>query len=380
MNLNRFSNFILSDKWADKIQRHVTLWICFCIYFFIVNFFPQSTDDLVNAKPYLLAFQKMIYIPVSIFSAYVSGYFLLPRFILKGRYTGFFVLMLFLCSINLVSAWLLTKLFVAETSPLSFSKMPMAIRIAQPIIYGIGLGLAASGFAIIVKLLKYRYLKQKENETLQRQKINTELRLIKTNFHPHFLSDALKNIANLIRKDSSQSPKVILRLSELLSYILYESEKESVSVTQEIKMIREYVELEKVFHAERIIVHLEESNNTDDIKIAPLILLSLIQNTCEQLLISLHQKLLLNIKINAQNKQLFFEMHCNGYHDTINGLSNPASALSNALRRIEVLYGKENMNTSFQNDFFSIALVIKPEVALISYDAGPVVKSLYETA
>lgn len=376
-----WNDFILSDKTSTKVIRHFTLWICFCFYFFIVNYFPQNWNDLIYAKPYVGAYQKLIYIPISIFSVYVAGYFLLPHLILKEKYFVFFLLMILLCCINLTGAWLLTKLLVAQTTIIPFSKMPKAIRIYQPVIYGIGLGLAASGFAIIVKLLKYRYLKQKENERLQQQKINTELKLIKTNFHPHFLSDALKNISNFIRNGSNQSPKVILMLSELLSYILYDSEKESVPVAHEIQMIKEYLELEKFFHPDRIVMTLHESGNANDLKIAPLILLSLIQNTCEQLLISLQQKLILDIKIKTEDKRFFFEMHCNGYYDTINGIANPSSALSNALRRIEVLYGKKKiLKTKSENEFLSIKLMMEPEAFFIKDELIPQANSFYAIA
>ena len=372
-----WTDFILSDKTSTKVKRHLTLWICFCIYFFGVNFFPQNWHDLIDSKAYVLAFQKLVYIPVSIFSVYISGYFLLPRFILKGKYFIFFMLMILLCCVNLVSAWLLTKFLIKQTTIVSFDKLSRAIKIYQPVIYGIGLGLAASGFAIIVKLLKYHYLKQKENERLQRQKINTELKIIKTNFHPHFLSDALKNISNLIRNSSKQSTKVILALSELLSYILYDSEKEDVLVTHEIQMIKEYLDLEKIFYPDKIIITLNESGNANDLKIAPLILLSLIQNTCGQLLISLQQKLILNIKIKTEDKRFFFELHCNGYYDTINGIANPTSALSNALRRIEILYGRKNIvKTKIENEFISIELVLEPGALSIKDET----KSLYATA
>ncbi|MGH2648563.1 MAG: histidine kinase, partial [Ginsengibacter sp.] len=218
-----------------------------------------------------------------------------------------------------------------------------------------------------VKLLKYRYLKEKENEILLQQKINTELKIIKTNFHPHFLSDALKNIANLIRNGSNESLQVLLMLSELLSYILYDSEKETVSASQEIHMIAEYLELEKVFYGDRIIITFDVKGDTGQIKIAPLILLSLVQNTCEQLLISLQQKLIINIKITTLENNLFFAMSFNGYYDTINGIVNPASALSNALRRIEVLYGKQVLKTKSENDFCSIELVLEPGMIVKDY-------------
>jgi histidine kinase len=379
MNVDTANNFILSDKTSTIVTRHLTLWLCFCIYFLVVNFFPQNWNDLVNPKAYILASQKLIYIPVSIFSAYVAGYFLLPRFILKGKYSAFLLLMICLCLINLVSAWLLTKFLVAIISPLPFRKMPTLIRVDQPVIYGIGLGLAASWFAIIAKLLKYRYLKQKENERLQQQKINTELKIIKTNVHPLFLSDALRNIANLIRKGSKESPKVILALSDLLSYTLYDSEKERVPMEEELQMIKEYLSLEKTFHSDRIIIKLHETGEMGEMTIPPLILLSLVQNTCEQLLVSLQQKPVLDMRIKTEDKNFLFAMRFNGYYKIMNGIVNPDSALSKALRRIEILFGREVIETRSHEEFFSIDIFLKSETLFRKGESIPREKSSYAT-
>lgn len=376
-----WNNFILSNQTSHKVIRHLTLWLCFCIYFFIVNFLPQTAHDLYVSKPYVVAFQKMIYIPVSIFSVYVSAYFLLPRFILKGNYFSFFISTTILFLINLSGAYLLTKVLALLTQKIPFDQLPLQTKVFDPIIYGVGLGMAASGFAIIVKLLKYRYLKQKENERLQKQKINTELQMIKTNFHPHFLSDALKNIADLIRNHSTQSPAVILSLSDLLSYILYDNEKEWVPMEQELQMVKAYFNLEKIFYANRIIINMDQQGDVSEMRIAPLVILSLIQNTCEQLLLSLQQKLTINIHIKTENKRLFFEMKCNGYYEHIKGIANQASALSHALRRVQVLYaGKHLLETNSHNGFFSIQLVLEPEVLYGKPETESIEKTLYATA
>lgn len=302
MTLN---NFIFSNQLKYRFGRHLALWIAFSAYFFVVNFTPRSAQDLLASKTFLIAFQRMIYLPVSIISVYISIYYLLPRFILKGKYVEFFILYFCLCLINLASAWLLTKLWAHFTQTVPFQQLPMQIRIFQPVIYGLGLGFVASGFAIIIKLLKVRYLKQKENERLQQQMITTELQMIKTNFHPHFLSDALQNISDLIRNHSRQSPEVILKLSDLLSFILYESEEELIPLEKELLMIRDYLDLEKTFYGNRIVINLKEQGDIDGKTIAPLILLSLVQNCCEQFLISLQQKLTIDIEIKTEDKKFY---------------------------------------------------------------------------
>lgn len=354
--------FLFSNKLKYKLARHIALWVAFSLYFFIVNFFPKTEHDLFSSKTYLVAFQKLIYIPISIFSVYISIYYLLPRFILKGKYFTFFTLFILLTVINITSAYFITKLLVQFIQKLSFEKQPIEVTTFQPVIYGLGLGFAASCFAIIIKLLKIRYLTQKENDRLQIQKISTELKLIKTNFHPHFLSDALQNISDLIRSHSSQSPAVILKLSDLLSYILYENEEEEVPLEQELLMVRNYLDLEKTFYGNRIVINLKEQGDVTGKTIAPLILLSLVQNCCEQFLISLQQKLNIDIEIKAEDKQFIFKLSCNGYYENINGLPYQNTGLKQALRRIEVIYqNNHKLETHFENGFFSMLLILEPE-------------------
>ena len=375
-----WNDFIFSNKTSHRLSRHLALWICFCCYFFIVNFFPKNANDLITSKTYLEAFQKMIYIPVSIFSVYVASYFLLPRFILKGRYFSFFILAFCLCLIDLASAFLITKSLIQVTQKIPFNQLPVQIRIFQPVIYGLGLGLTASGFAIIIKLLKVRYLKQKENERLQQQKINTELQTIKTNFHPHFLSDALKNIADLIRNHSKESPAIILKLSDLLSFILYENEEESIPLEKELLMVKDYLALEKSFYNNKIVIQFKQDGDVSNRKIAPLILLSLVQNCCEQFLISLQQKLILEIETKTKGQHFIFRLSCNGYYENINGIPQQTTGLNHALRRIQMIYpGKHKLETFTENGFFSMTLVLYPDISINSLQKTKE-KALYESA
>ena len=132
-------------------------------------------------------------------------------------------------------SWLLLAHF---TTNIPFAQLPVSIRWFLPIRYGIGLPLTSAVFVIIIKLLKHWHLEQKENELLQRKKIHTELQLLKTQFQPIFLYDALQHIFYLIHKHSPQSPETVLKLSDLLSYILYENEKDQVPLDKEIQIVK----------------------------------------------------------------------------------------------------------------------------------------------
>ena len=355
-------DFIFSNKGSHRLTRHLVLWAFFCVYFFIVNFVPLSVADFTNIKTYTVAFYKLMYIPVSILSAYVTAYFLLPRFLLKGRYFSFAVLFIGLCGLNLFNAFLITKLYAFLTQHVAFNKLPVQLRIFQPIIYGLGLGTASGVFAGVARLLKIHYLEQKENERLEKLKIITELEIIKTHFHPHFLSDALQNISHLIRNHSTQAPDTILKLADLLSYFLYENEKERVPLEQEMQIVDTYLELEKIFYGDRIVIDLKRSPGKNDIHIAPLILVSIVQHCCEQSLLSLQQKLVVEINLKTQNNQLEFLLHCNGYYENINGTLQQNAGLNQAMKRVEVLYpGKHQMETHLKNGMFSLKLFLESE-------------------
>ena len=370
-------DFIFSGKLKPRLSRHFTLWIIFCVYFFIVNFIPTSINDFTSAKAYTIAFHKLMYIPISILSAYITAYFLLPRFLLKDRYFSFVILFIGLCGFNLFNAFWITKLYVLLTQNVAFEKLPVHIRIFQPIIYGLGLGTASGVFAGVARLLKIHYLEQKENERLEKLKIITELEIIKTHFHPHFLSDALQNISHLIRSDSAQAPNAILKLADLLSYFLYENEKERVPLGQEMQMVHDYLELEKIFYGDRIVIYIRESGEKNNIHIAPLIIVAIVQHCCEQSLLSLQQKLVIEIDLKTQINQLEFILHCNGYYEKINGTLHQSAGLSQVIKRVEVLYpGKHQIETHLNNGMFSLKLFLESD----NMPATPIDKSKMKLA
>ena len=374
-------DFIFSDKLKHRLCRHLAPWIAFCLYFFIVNFVPTSAGDFTNAKAYTTAFHKLMYIPVSILSAYITAYFLLPRFLLKGKYFSFVVLFIGLCGLNLFNAFWITKLYVLLTQKVSFDQLPIQITMFQPIIYGLGLGTASGVFAGVARVLKIHYKEQKENERLEKLKIMTELEIIKTHFHPHFLSDALQNISHLIRNHSPQAPNAILKLADLLSYFLYENEKEQVPLEQEMQMVHAYLELEKIFYDDRIVILLKEQQEKNKIQIAPLIIISIVQHCCEQSLLSLQQKLVVEIDLKTQNNQLEFFLRCNGYYENINGTSHQSAGLKQAMKRVEVLYpGKHKMETHLNNGMFSLKLLLEPENIGATHIDKAEMKLVYEPA
>ena len=108
-----------------------------------------------------------------------------------------------------------------------------------------------AGFAVMIKLIKRWWLKQKETEQLFHEKTKAELQLLKAQVHPHFLFNTLNNIYYFTLSGSPKAPEMINKLSGLLHYILNECNQPLVPLQKEINMVRDYMALEKIRYGEQ---------------------------------------------------------------------------------------------------------------------------------
>ncbi|MBW1298206.1 histidine kinase [Aquimarina litoralis] len=132
------------------------------------------------------------------------------------------------------------------------------------------------GFLFLKFFLHYTHTQQRALKA-DKEKVAAELRLLKAQLNPHFLFNTLNNIYVLALEKSSKTAYSIEKLSEILDYILYRCTDKFTSLLAEIHMLENYIELEKLRYDDRLVVtfqkHIEE-----DVKIAPLILLSFVEN------------------------------------------------------------------------------------------------------
>jgi two-component system, LytTR family, sensor kinase len=254
---------------------------------------------------------------------------------------------------------LITIVLARLRTNIPFQKLPVSFKWFQPVRYGIGLPLTSSVLVTIIKLFKTWHIEQKENEALQRQKINTEMQLLKMQFQPHFLYDSLQHLYQLIRKKSSHSPESILKLSDLLSYILYENEKERVLLEKEWEIVTTYLGFKKVFYADRLSIQLNQKNELKDILIAPLLLLSMVENCLEKFINMPEQILSLKLEIKTEQNEIHLLLECKS--NSGNGLNDDTgNQWIKSLKRIEMLYaGKYNFNVRSENEVTRLLLILK---------------------
>jgi sensor histidine kinase YesM len=218
-----------------------------------------------------------MYLPTHLLTAYFLMYWVLPRYLLRGKYA------------RAVAAVLGITVGVAFLSYLisQYVVIPYRRGLDLPLPYntlfaGLMSGLrganTVAGFAVAIKLTKYWYQKNQLAQQLEREKLSAELQLLKAQVHPHFLFNTLNNLYSLTLLKSDHAPEVVLQLSALLRYMLYECNAPLVPLHREIRMMQDYVELEKLRYGDRLDLALNVQGDPDGKAIAPLLLLPFLEN------------------------------------------------------------------------------------------------------
>ena len=212
-------------------------------------------------------------------------------------------------------------------------------------------------FGIIRHIYNYVKLKQAAQQ-LRIEKQEAELSYLRSQTNPHFLFNTLNNIYSLTRDKSDQAPESILRLSKILRFMLYETGGAFISIEQELKIIDDYIALEKLRYDESLRINF--NYDVEDMKqaIPPLLLIPLVENAFKHGVSETRGRPFVDIHLSVKNRQLKFVVK-NSVEDA------PAEkdvkeniGLSNLRRQLELLYSDHNLTVQHDNNFFTAVLKI----------------------
>jgi two-component system, LytTR family, sensor kinase len=268
------SPFIFSKQPAPRLARHLAFWGMYMVC--SVSTFLPSLGAGVQIDINLFKeafFNTCAYLPIYLLSTYFSLYYMLPRY-LAHRKTGF-LLWYIICSfaVTIPMGFFLTKwIFITDGyTGNNLDVLSMALQHSMADLITI------TGAALIIKILKDYYHEQKENELLVIENIHNKLQFQKMQLHPRLLFSSLQRIQLEIDADSHHAPEMILKLSDLLSYLLYESDTDRVLLSKEVSMINTYLVLKKLENKDHIEIRFQTNGPSDDLTIAPGLLLPLLE-------------------------------------------------------------------------------------------------------
>jgi len=355
--------FIFSDKLSHRVSRHLAFWIIFALHTCLFRYYVVNLKYLSDINFYMMRLQNLLlFLPGAVFYAYLALYFLLPRYILKERYLELVVIVTILAVLLVMISYLITTVVDVRLSydmPLNRSTIvrQMDFTMSNGLVYPP----TVSGFAIGIKMGKNFYLQQKQNEILARQKIDAEVLLLKSEVHPRFLFHSLKNIYNGMRSGSEQSPGMLLRLSDLLSYILYESGDKEVPLEKELSLLQNYIELEQPGWGSNLTFILHDETGPGPKLIAPLILLPVVEYVFEEA-DKEGNKLCLTLDIFTTGNVYRFFFTIGGTARPDNDSFKENIQLIQVKKRLQILYpGRHRYAVEVGNDVITITLSVEPE-------------------
>lgn len=214
-----------------------------------------------------------------------------------------------------------------------------------------------SGTAIALKLFRTQLAAKEREKNLTKEKLQTELKFLRNQTNPHFLFNTLNNIYALARKKSDDTPDVVMKLSKLLRFMLYESKKDLVSISEEIRLLDDYLELEKIRYNERLSIHFQKEIDDDEQQIAPLLLLPFIENAFKHGVSETRFDSFIHITLRLQEGQLQLEVR-NTKEDNGQDTVNENIGLGNVRRQLELMYKEYNLQISNQPAVFTVYLTI----------------------
>jgi sensor histidine kinase YesM len=269
-----------------RIAYHILFWAIITIFYDAVTSFIYDTPLLQT-----LSHDLKYFTPTDVLGVYFVLYILIPQFLIKKKYILFFVF--------LIISFVVLILFI--TLPLQYlglfidyNEKYLAVGKLFPtyldfiyhnIIPAITVKLMIIGIASSIKIAKVWMASQKRQQHLikERLEINlqlkeAELKYLKSQINPHFLFNALNNLYSLTLEKSSKAPEVVLKISSLLDYVLYECNVPYIELDTEIENVKNYIDLQKIRYGKDTDIILKTEGITSDIKIAPLLILPIIEN------------------------------------------------------------------------------------------------------
>ncbi len=329
--------FIFSNKLKHQLARHLAFWLIFSLQTVVVATQMKGVADFFVYQSYQAAlFFLCSVLPVCIFSVYISLYLLFP-FLQKKRYavfiTGIVGLIIFNCVTALFFCVIMRPYICPDCDPINLEE-----KINMMGNNGINIASFMALVTLGIKFTKNRYLQQIQNRILTRQKITSELKLLKARIQPGFLFETLQVLYYKISADKNQAAEMLLKFSELLSYMLYECDDDCVLIHRELFIINEFIALETMMNETKITITDKVSNYINKKYIPSFILLSLIQNCVIALHNNQHKGLhYLDVKIHTENNMLYCKMNI---QPTDGGaIKNVyAGIISTFINRLEIFY------------------------------------------
>ncbi|WP_186757262.1 sensor histidine kinase [Echinicola salinicaeni] len=335
----------------NSMFNHLLFWTV--SYFILINIFSNANKILPVDRIYTLIFMVTLALPV-----YLNLQFLIPRFLRTGKYLAYSLGVIQVLSLgvafnailfgHLIDYILPGYYFISYYTLWDLAKFFLAFLISSTL-----MKLSKEWF----ELLKT----QKEISELEKEKTAIELKALRSQVNPHFLFNTLNVLYTLALDKAEETPEVIIKLSDLLRYVIYDSNKDSIPLSAELEQINNYISLQNYRTENTAKVKLTKYIK-EDIHIPPMLLIPLVENSYKHGIKGDLDNTFIDIQINADKRKLDFEIENNLPEARDIKQTDHGVGLANIQNRLALLFPEKHLfQISKDEHKFKVSLKLSHE-------------------
>lgn len=308
---------------------HVLFWLGYmAIKLGVVEYFRQ--DFL------LVVFAEVVSLPLKMLVLYFLIYLLIPKFLLQRKYFSFGLILMgsvFVIAMlrRLTDVYIIYPVIILYGDEVEFWNLSNALRNLIYIYPVVGLGTA-------IHLMTHWIRDYHQALKLKKEKLEAELKFLKAQVHPHFLFNTINNIYSLALDKSDQVPGALVKLSDLLSYMIYECNVERIALSKEVEMLESYIELEKLRYSKRLRLDFTVSGQMEGTFVAPLMLLPFVDNAFKHGPGEIVDETTIVIDLTIEKEQVKFFVRNDRREGLREGTLTSGIGLENVERRLKAEY------------------------------------------
>jgi len=288
---------------------------------------------------------------------YFNYLYLIPKYLFTQKFLAYLLVILGVLVISCILVNLYFYYYVSVVQSWHHRPGPIIGRGMWvplfPLLTGIAIGIS-------IRLAKEWARNEKERRELQAEKLISELAFLKSQVNPHFLFNTLNNICSLARKKSDDTEPAIIKLSQIMRYMITDSSQDKVSLEEEVDYVNNFIELQRIRLSDKVDISFIIDGPLSSIQIEPLLLIPFVENAFKHG-VSYNEKSRISIELKTQTGDLSFSVENSkpSVKDSLK-LEEPGIGLKNVSRRLELLYpGKHQLQIKDLENLYSVMLKIK---------------------
>jgi sensor histidine kinase YesM len=357
--INMSESPILRWVQSNRLVQHLLFWLLF-LTFIVIMLFQRDPQNITEVMA-----RDLFHFAVTILAVYSNRQWLFIRFFQRGRYTVYLLLLfLMMIAIALAAAslahFVFREILVPHHEKFNPSFLIGFISFFMPQIFFISLTMLLH-FAkeyVAVKELELKY------HSAEQSRLQAQLQSLKAQINPHFLFNTLNNIYSHSLYNDPATPRLILQLSDLMSYIIYDCDGETALLSKELDFLQKYIALEKMRIDESVIIKVEIGTGLERLTIAPLLLLPLLENVFKhgEQVKSPEVYLHFRVHLDADGWLSFFIENKIRPTAKESMPSKSGIGLENVQKRLALIYpGRHTFQSRIENGRYRVELRLKPD-------------------